>query len=285
MPDNPRAILLMVLAMAAFAIEDMFIKLTAPALPQGIGGFLAMAVLARRSGLALVQPAFLHPAVLGRNLTEMIGSGGFVLAITMAPLTAANAVFQAMPLAVTAGAALFLGEKVGWRRWLAVGVGLSGVLIVIRPGPEGLTPGLLWALVAVVGLTARDLFTRVCPQDLPPVVLAAWGYVAVTALGVMMLAVTGGAVWPDAHQALMLGGAILTGTTGYLWLTQSLRLGELSAVMPFRYFRLVCAIGIGWAVFGDRLDGVTWIGIALIIGAGLYAILRERTLSKSGALR
>jgi drug/metabolite transporter (DMT)-like permease len=288
MSDTLRAILLMVVAMAAFAVEDMFIKLASPPVPQGqvllmmgLAGLPVFAALARWQGMSLFQPGFFHPAVLARNLGEMVGTTGFIMAITLVPLTTASAVFQAMPLAVTAGAALFLGERVGWRRWSAISFGFAGVLVVLRPGLEGFEPAALWAVLAVVGLGARDLFTRMVPKSVPSMVLSGWAFVAVAAVGAIMLAVTGGAVWPDGPQAGALLGALVLGIGAYLTLTMALRTGDVSAVMPFRYSRLIFALLIGALVFGERPDALTYVGMAMILGAGLYTILRERALSKA----
>jgi drug/metabolite transporter (DMT)-like permease len=203
------------------------------------------------------------------------------MAITLVPLTTASAVFQAMPLAVTAGAALFLGERVGWRRWSAISFGFAGVLVVLRPGLEGFEPAALWAVLAVVGLGARDLFTRMVPKSVPSMVLSGWAFVAVAAVGAIMLAVTGGAVWPDGPQAGALLGALVLGIGAYVTLTMALRTGDVSAVMPFRYSRLIFALLIGALVFGERPDALTYVGMAMILGAGLYTILRERALSKA----
>ena len=142
--ENVRGSLLMVLAMAGFALEDMFVKSLSERLPVGevlallgAGGAMLYASLAIYRRERLISGDLLRGAVIGRNLTELIGTMAFVCAIAFTPLAQASAILQATPLAVTLGAALFLGEQVGWRRWLAIIVGFVGVLIVIRPGTEG----------------------------------------------------------------------------------------------------------------------------------------------------
>ena len=292
MSENLRAILLMILAMAAFAVEDMFIKLASPPVPQGqvllmlgLGGLAAFGMLARSQGLSLLQPGFLSRAVLGRNLGEMIGTTGFIMAITLVPLTTASAVFQAMPLAVTAGAALFFGERVGWRRWTAIGLGFVGVLVILRPGLAGFDPNALWAVLAVIGLGARDLITRAIPRSVPALVLSGWSFLVVALLGAILLTITGGAIWPEPRTLAILTGALAFGIVAYQALTLSLRTGDMSAVTPFRYSRIVFALIIGMVVFGERPDGWTFAGMALILATGLYTLLRERALSKAALLR
>lgn len=293
MTDNQRGALLMVIGMAGFAAEDAFLKLAATTLPTGqvlmtvgLGGALLTWAWLAREGRSLAHRAFWHPAVLGRNVCEMIGTFGFILAITLTDLSKAAAIFQAMPLYVTAGAALFLGEQVGWRRWLAILVGFAGVLLIVRPGSANLDSGALWALLAVVGLGSRDLFTRRIPPVTDSTMLVGWGFGVVAAVGAVWLGVEGRAMAPDVRNWAYLLGAIAVGIAGYWALTESTRTGELSAVMPFRYSRLVFAMILGALIFGERPDRWVWIGSALIIGSGLYAFARERArarLSRPGA--
>lgn len=221
--------------------------------------------------------------MLGRNLGEMVGSFFYVAALAFAPLVTATAIFQAMPLAVTMGAALFLGERVGWRRWAAILVGFGGVMIIIRPAAEGFEPASLLAVGSVVGLSVRDVFTRRVPPAIDTMLLTAWGFLAVGLVGAVQILVTGGAVWPTGPESLLLLGALVFGAVGYWWLTESTRVGELSAIMPFRYSRLLFALLIGVLLFGERPDGWTLLGAAVIVGSGTYAFARERERARARA--
>ncbi len=283
--ENPnlRGILLMVAAMCGFAIEDMFIKWAAADLPTGqillmlgVLGTPVFALMARAEGASLFSRDFFHPAILWRNFGEMAGTFGFITALALTPLTTATAIFQASPLVVTMGAALFLGETVGWRRWSAIAIGFVGVMIIIRPGLEGFQLASLWSVLAVIGLSLRDIATRRIPGHIGTTQVAAWGFVAVALLGAMMLAVTGGAHLPSLPQAGYIGGALVFGVAAYWAVTQAMRLGEVSVITPFRYSRLVAALIIGFTVFGERPDLLTLLGAALIIGSGLYTFARER---------
>lgn len=281
--DNLRGILLMIASMGGFAIEDMFIKWAAAGLPTGqillmlgVVGTPVFALMAKREGKAFFDRDFLHPALIWRNLGEMVGTLGFVTALALTPLTTATAIFQAAPLAVTLGAALFLGEQVGWRRWTAISLGFIGVLMIIRPGFEGSALASLWSVLAVLGLSVRDLATRKIPGTISTMQVSAWGFLSVAVLGALMLAVTGGARMPTLAQTGYIGGALLFGITAYWAITQAMRLGEISVITPFRYSRLVFAMVIGMVVFRERPDAVTFAGAALIIGSGLYTFARER---------
>ena len=289
--ENLRGIVLMVASMAGFAIEDMFIKWAAASIPTGqillllsVFGTPFFAILALRQGAHVWSPMALHPAVMWRNAGEMLGTAGFVTALALTPLTSATAIFQATPLAVTLGAALFLGETVGWRRWTAILVGFCGVMMIIRPGMAGFDLNSLWSVVAVIGLSARDVATRRIPQAISTMQLAAWGFIAVGILGAGMLAVSGGAVWLTTAQAGYIGGALLFGIGAYWAITQASRLGEISVITPFRYARLIFALIIGALVFHERPDAITLAGATLIIGSGLYTFARERIRKRALSL-
>ncbi len=290
--ENLRGIVLMVASMAGFAIEDMFIKWAAAGVPTGqilvlLSVFATpfFAIMTRRQGASVWDKAALHPAVIGRNAGEMIGTAGFVTALALTPLTTATAIFQATPLAVTLGAALFLGEMVGWRRWTAILVGFCGVLLIIRPGLEGFNLYSLWSIVAVVGLSARDVATRRIPSSISTMQLATWGFAAVGLLGVGMLALSGGAVWLTPSQAGYIGGALMFGIGAYWAIILATRIGEVSVITPFRYSRLIFALIIGTVVFHERPDMITLAGAALIIGSGLYTFARERFRKRALSMR
>ena len=281
--ENLRGSALMVAAMLGFALEDSLIKQLAATLPMGqvlarlgCGGAVLFAALSRLGGHAVWSRALFSRAVLLRNLGEMGGSACFVTALALTPLSSAAAIRRATPPAVTLGAALFLGESVGWRRWAAIGVGFAGVLLVIRPGLDGFMPASLFAVAAVAGLALRDLATRLVPSSVGSTQLSCWAFATLIPTGLLMLLVTGTAgTAPSSADLARLGGAFLCGGFAYYAIVAAVRLGEVSVVMPFRYSRLVFAMAIGMVVFGERPDGPMLLGAALIVGAGLYTIWRE----------
>ena len=281
--ENVRAIILMIAAMAGFAIEDMFIKSVAERLPAGqiliiigIGGAIIFALWARAQGHSVFTSTFLAPTVLMRNLGEAIGTMGFVLAVTLTPLAEASAILQATPLAVTLGAALFLQEQVGWRRWAAILVGFCGVLLIVRPGTGGFEPASLFAVQGVIGLAIRDIATRVVPKDIPTAQLSSYGFFMVIPVGFAMLAFQRPPAMPDAWEALQLSLGLIIGVLGYYAITAAMRIGDVAVVTPFRYTRLIFALIIGYFVFSEVPDQTTLIGAAIIILSGLFTLYRER---------
>ena len=289
--DNLRGILLILAAMALFAIEDAFIKLVAVDLPVGqiifvlgVCGAPIFGLMARAQGARIWTKTALHPAVMLRNLGEMLGTLGFVTALAALPLGQVQAVMQSMPLVITMAAALFLGERVGWRRWSAIATGFIGVLIVIRPGFAGFQLDTLWMLLGAAGLSMRDVVARRIPIDVSNTQVSAWGLWSVALLGVGMMAVSGGVHLPNGTQSLYLFGGVLFGTAGYWAITAAARIGEVAVVAPFRYARLVFAIVIGLFIFAEVPDSATLIGAFIIVTSGLYAFARQRALSKAKAI-
>lgn len=287
--ENLRGSLLMVAAMLGFALEDMFIKLLAGALPVGqilmllgLGGGLAFALMARARDEALWSPDFLHPAVMARNLGEVIGTGSFITAVALSPLATATAIAQSIPLLVTLGAALFFAEPVGWRRWSAICAGLVGVLLVIRPGADGFTPMSLFALLGAIGLAGRDLASRRVPRAISSTKLSVYAFLILVPVGYAMVLVAGERlVQPNPTQLAMLAGGVVIGVAAYYMLTAATRMGEVSVIAPYRYTRLIFALVIAVLVFGERPDALTYLGAAIIVGSGIYTLLREARLRRA----
>lgn len=287
MSDNLRGALLMAMAMAGFALEDMFIKLLADALPVGqilmalgAGGAVLFGVIAQRKGQQVLSPALLTPALLLRNTAEMVGTIGFVMGFVLGSLATASAILQAAPLFVTLGAVLFLGEKVGWRRWTAIVVGFLGVLLVVRPGMSAFEPAALLALVGVIGLAGRDIVTRVIPRTVSSYQISSWAFAMLVPAGLFLMLVMGDAlVIPDLSQIIKLSSALGVGVLAYYALVASMRVGELSFVTPFRYTRMLFALIVAVLVFGERPDALTLAGAGIIMAAGLFTLWRETKLA------
>jgi len=278
----------MVAAMAGFALEDMILKSAAQSLPigqvmviVGLIGMATFAALARARGEAALHPAMLSRPLLIRGLCEVTGRLFYALALALTPLSQASAILQATPLVVVAGAALIWGERVGARRWAAILVGLAGVLVILRPGLAGFEPLSVLAVLGMLGFAGRDLATRAAPASLGTLQLGVSGFGMLTVAGTILLGFTGGAVWPQGAEWPLLGAGAVCAVLAYSALTRAMRTGEVSAVTPFRYTRLVFAMILGTAVFGERPDGTMLLGSALVIGAGLSVLIRRRSAPES----
>ncbi|MDP3648173.1 MAG: DMT family transporter [Tabrizicola sp.] len=285
--DNHRGALYMTGSMAGFAVEDVFVKAAARVMPlgqilllMGIVGVLVFALMAMARGEAVAPRAFVAPAMLVRSAFEVVGRLFYGLSIALTALSTTSAILQATPLVVVAAAALIFGEKVGWQRWLAVIVGFVGVLVILRPGVEGFSALSLLAVVGLLGFAGRDLATRAAPKGLSNRQLGVLGFAMLATAGAILLAWSGGAVLPDLHGLALIAGGSVFGMLGYHALTGAMRTGEVSLVTPFRYTRLVFAMILAMAIFGERPDAATWAGAALVVASGIYTLTRSRVQTR-----
>lgn len=279
--DNQRGALFMTASMAGFAVEDVFVKAAAQSLPLGqvlltigLAGMLVFAAMAARQGEPVLPSAFLSRPMLIRSGFEITGRLFYGLAITLTALSTTSAILQATPLVVVAGAALVFGERVGPQRWLAVLLGFLGVLVILRPGADFSALSLL-AVVGLLGFAGRDLATRAAPKGMSNRQLGALGFAMLALAGAILLLVSGGARLPGIADLARLAAGTVFGMAGYHALTYAMRTGEVSAVTPFRYTRLLFAMVLAMALFGERPDLATWIGAALIVGSGVFALTRK----------
>ena len=215
-----------------------------------------------------------------RILAEIGTTVTFLTALKHMPLANVTAILQSLPLAITMAAAIFLGEPVGWRRWSAICVGFTGVLIIIRPGLAGFNSYSLLALAAVILLTVREISTRQLDNKIPTVTVALSTTLGITAFAALMLI---GTEWADinfASWSLIIAAAAAV-TVATLLSVVAMRTGDIGFVSPFRYTSLIGAIGLGILLFGDWPDGITLLGAAIIAFAGIYSLYREQIFNKN----
>ncbi|MCB1312659.1 MAG: DMT family transporter [Sedimentitalea sp.] len=285
MSPNTRGALLMAAAMAAFTFNDACIKATDGALPlaqiltlRGALASLLIYGLARALGSLRVDlPRRDWALVALRSLAELAAAYFFLTALMNMPLANVTAVLQALPLTVTLGAALFFGEAVGWRRGLAILVGFAGVLLIVRPGPEGFSLHAIYALAAVACVTVRDLATRRMSAQVPSMTvtlsasLAVMGFAALASLGTEWAPM-------DRRLVLLVLGSSVFVFAGYLFSVMAMRVGEVAFVSPFRYTGLIWALLLGWLAFGHWPEPLTLIGASIVVATGLFTLFRERAI-------
>jgi drug/metabolite transporter (DMT)-like permease len=286
--DNIRGAVLMVMSMLGFALEDMFIKLLADAVPVGqiicmlgIGGATFFGAVVLIQGRNLFSSDMISLPIGLRAIGEMVGTVSFVSAIVLTPISSASAILQATPLVVTLGAAVFLKEKVGWRRWSAIIVGLMGVLLIIRPGMDSFSILSLLAVLGVICLATRDIATRRVPSSISSMQLSFLGFVVLIPAGSLLLAITGTpVVMMDGTEWTYFTSALVIGLFAYYGIVAAMRIGEVSFVTPFRYARLLFALVVGVVVFKESPDALTLIGAAIIVASGIYTVWREQRLRR-----
>ena len=277
----------MILAMAGFAFEDLFIKILSSHLPiseiiiiLGFTGSVVFLIIAIIQREPIIHKDALDKHVIMRTIFELLGAVFFVTAIALTPLSSASAILQITPLLVTIGAVIFFREKVGWRRWTAVFVGFMGVLLILRPGYGGFMPASIFALLGALFLAARDLSTRAMKVGLPSVTIALYAFIAFGFSGILIIPFNAPMIAPSLYQIMYFIGASTFGVIAYYSLVISSRIGEMSVISPFRYSRIVFAMLLAIIVLGERPDSFTLIGASIVVASGLYTFIRESILNK-----
>lgn len=293
--DNMRGILVMNVSMAAFNLSDALTKLATKTLPLGetvfIRGLFAAALVAVAvvgSGTWRQAGKLLDRRVAARLFGEIGSTLFYLVALVHVALPNVSAVFQATPLAMTAAAAFFLGEKVGPRRWAAIAVGFIGVLIIVRPGLEGFEPYSVLVLISVVFVVLRDIATARLAGAAPTSLVTLATALTVTLLGLAMAPFDGMVslqpvwVWPSVPQFALLAATATALLVGYVFLIEATRLAETAAIAPYRYVLLVWSFLFGLTLFGDLPDRWTLIGAGIVVATGLYTFHRERLRRRGG---
>lgn len=282
--DNLRGAALMVAAVSFYTFNDTAMKFVAESLPlyqsitiRGVMTSLILAVMVR-AGMGGALPARISRrdgVLLAVRVAGEVGSTLLYLtALTHMALGDMGAIIQSTPLFVILAAVLFLGERIGWRRGLALGVGFAGVIIIIRPGTPRFDGWALMALGSVLLVVVRDISTRLFSAAMPASLVALTSGVSVT-LAALAMSLAEGWQTPTPGQFGLLALAAVLLCVGYLASILTMRVGEVSFVTPFRYASLIVAVVLGYLVFDEFPDLWTWLGAALIVGAGIFVIWRE----------
>ena len=284
---NSKGILLMLISMAAFAVGDTFVKISGSFLsPSQImfflisGGLIIFTLIALSKGERLRDRRAFSPILLIRYSAEMLGLVAMIMGLTKIPLSVVGTVTQASPILVAAGAVIFFKEAVSWRRWSSIIIGFFGVVLVIQPTGQSLDFAVIWPVAALVAFSVRDLVTRLTPSDIPSASIATFTMIAAFPFTVAWVFFSGQKFFPPGIDWAVVAGMIILGSIGYLLLITSLRIGDLSAIMPFRYSRIVFLLILGVLVFGERPTLSMLAGSALILISGLYIMWRERIVTK-----
>ena len=210
-----------------------------------------------------------------RGFAEVMATITFLYVLKHLPLPNVTAIIQILPLTVTMAAALFLNERVGYRRWTAIIIGLIGVIIVINPGAEGFSSYSYYAVLSVIFVTMREMVTRKLPPEVPSVLVTFVTIIGVTIMSaVAMPFVSLKAL--DASTVILVFSASIAVFVGYLFSIMAMRVGEISLVSQFRYTGMIWATLLGYVMFSDIPTPNTIFGVFIIVASGLYAFHRKR---------
>ncbi|NBS26890.1 MAG: DMT family transporter, partial [Gammaproteobacteria bacterium] len=245
----------------------------------GIGSSFVFLTLLRMKGEAIRLSPLLNSAVMLRNVGEVVAATSMCLALAYVPISTIGAIIQTVPLMITAVAALFLGERVGVRRTLAIGVGFLGTLFIVQPGDTNFDVMTGLVFVSAIGMTLRDVGTKLVSDSFSTLLLSFYSCVLFASSGLVLLFFTGGASIPDANMTILFLAMVALGSFGVIFMTQAVRLGDMSVVSPFRYTRLLYSLAAGIIILDEQVNAMMLFGSALTIGAGLYIWRRELTLN------
>ena len=277
----------MMMSMACFAVEDTFIKLLSARLPAtqilfsiGFGGALITLLLAIVLNVNLADKILLNKHVISRTIADLFGALSFTSAMVLIPMSLLASILQATPLFVTLGAAILLGEKVGWRRWSAIFIGFLGVIIILQPGYGSFQLASLLGLAAVLCLALRDVVTRDMATEIPTLTVTFYACLAMGSAGFIAYPFFGPPIMPTTYEAIILICAAIIGLTGYFLLVLATRKGDVSVIAPFRYSRLLFSLGLASLILGEKLTLPILLGGLLVVSSGIYTFGRERRLVK-----
>lgn len=273
--------------MACFAVEDTFIKLLSARLPAtqilfsvGFGGALITLALAVTLNVNLADKILLNKHVISRTIADLFGALFFTSAMVLIPMSLLASILQATPLFVTLGAAILLGEKVGWRRWSAIFIGFLGVIIILQPGYGSFQLASLLGLAAVLCLALRDVVTRDMATEIPTLTVTFYACLAMGSAGFIAYPFFGTPIMPTTFEAILLVCAAIIGVTGYFLIVLATRKGDVSVIAPFRYSRLLFSLVLASLILGEMLTLPILLGGLLVVSSGIYTFGRERRLVK-----
>ena len=285
MSANLKSIVLMIIGMGCLTLCDLLIKIASQILPLGqvmivfgIGSITVFLGLMRIKGESVRLSPVTNLAVVLRNIGDLIAINGMCLALVFVPISTIGAVIQTVPLMVTAAAALFLGEQVGARRWFAIVIGFLGTLFVIQPGAAAFDMTTTFVLIAAAGMALRDIATKLVRENFSTLLLSFYTSVLFIISGSILLIISGGGSVPDVGMTVILAAMIASGSLGFFFTTEAVRLGDVSVVIPFRYTRLLFSMAAGILIFGEQVNVIMIFGSALTILSGLYIWRREIVL-------
>jgi drug/metabolite transporter (DMT)-like permease len=206
------------------------------------------------------------------------GVCGWYFALTLVPLADAVALSLTGPLVVTLGAVLFLGEQARLRRWIAIGIGIAGALLIVRPGFQSISLGYWFVIFSLISTAGSRIITKHLTRSETPASIGAW--MALLQVPITLILAVNFWTWPTVMQlVIMIAIGLLVGGAHYT-LTVAYDKGDVSMLEPFNFIRLVLAAAIGYLFFAEHPDVWTWIGGAVIIASTTYMSHREHVRRK-----
>jgi len=288
----------MIGAMLLLPVGDTFAKLLTDTLnPVGVTMWRMLAQAAFMLPLAIVlrhrlRGAMFSPVVALSGVLLVISLTSLIGAFSVMPIATAIAIFFVEPLILTLLAGLLLGERAGPRRLMAVGVGLIGAMIVIRPGYSIYGWATMLPLISAVAYALNMILLKKASQTRSTLTMQCGTTVyaalilSVIATGMTILEMDGLTVQVmDFHTWGLIACAGAIAATSFLLVGEAYRRADATALAPFQYFEIITATALGFLIFGDFPDTLTWIGVSIILGSGIYIFHREGQADTSAPRR
>ena len=284
---NQRGVLAIVGCMTAYTVNDVLVKQILRTYPVGevifLRGLIAMLLIgavAVALGHRREIVTAISPLLSARSAFDGLSTAAFITALAHMPLANVAAVLQIGPLLITVLSIVLFREAVGWRRWIAIGVGFIGALLVIKPTPSSFD---IWAVIAAASAlfaALREISNRRIGHGVPVMVVAFWGAVGITAFGTVFAVTETWRMFETGDLMKLFVASVFVGIAIYL-MALGFRDVDLSVVAPFRYTYLITSAVGGYLVFAELPDGWTVFGALLIVGSGIYTLHREAVRRRS----
>ena len=270
----------MIIAMAGFSVLDFSIKNLSNRLPVSqiliLIGFFQFSwfwAISTYKNSALFSEKIKNKFFIARTLADLLAAIFFCIAIAKTPLSSASAIIQINPLIVSIFALFLLSEKVRWQSWLAILIGLIGMLLIIRPGSESFLPESIFAVLAVVMFSLRDISTRLISDEISTLLVSTWGTIGCMIAGLISIPFFSVPLLPTTYELFMIFLVSPIGCIAYFSLVRATQRGNVSIISPFRYTRLLFTLILSFFLLNERPDFIMLLGILMITFAGTYHIL------------
>ncbi|MDB9877776.1 DMT family transporter [Amylibacter sp.] len=284
--ENIRGAIYMCLSMAGFVLNDAVIKYASADIGmyqsifvRGCFAVIIIGIACIYNGAFKIIPNRLdHKLIIWRTLAEIFATITFLTALFYLPIANITALLQALPLTVTLAASWFLGEKIGWRRGVAILIGFIGVLLIIQPGTDEFNVYSILGIFCVIFVTIRDLVVRKFSAKISTLYVAFITAAAIALVGGFLTITYEGWIPMKLHEVILLFIASTLIFVGYFFAISAMRSGQVSFVSPFRYTIMIWAIILGYLIWGDIPNNLTLLGISIVIGMGIFTFWREAQL-------
>ena len=284
--ENIRGAIYMCLSMAGFVLNDAVIKYASADIGmyqsifvRGCFAVIIIGIACIYNGTFKIIPNRLdHKLIIWRTLAEIFATITFLTALFYLPIANITALLQALPLTVTLAASWFLGEKIGWKRGVAILIGFIGVLLIIQPGTNEFNVYSILGIFCVIFVTIRDLVVRKFSAKISTLYVAFITAAAIALVGGFLTFAYEGWIPMKQNEVILLFIASTLIFVGYFFAISAMRSGQVGFVSPFRYTIMIWAIILGYLIWGDIPNNLTLLGISIVIGMGIFTFWREAQL-------